>query len=81
MPYRIGVRPSKSVSLLGMIVGAIFIALGLVFITPNFGIFGLAWTAVAAVITLYHGYNFFSPRGVSTYEVNVEPTEPDDRRR
>jgi hypothetical protein len=64
-----------------MVVGAIFVVLGLVFVTPNFGIFGLAWTAVAAVITLYHGYNFFSTRGISTYEVNVKPTEPDSIRR
>jgi membrane-bound ClpP family serine protease len=73
MPYRIGVKPSKSVSLLGMIVGAIFIVLGLTLVMPIFGIFGLAWTAIAGAITLYHTYNFFSKRGLSTYEVNIEP--------
>jgi len=81
MPYRIGVRPSKPMSLLGMIVGAIFVVLGLVFVLPNLGIFGLAWTAIAVVITIYHGYNFFSSRGVSTYEVNIEPTRSDRSRR
>jgi hypothetical protein len=81
MPYRIGVRPSKPVSLAGMIAGAIFVALGLFLVMPNFGLFGLAWTAIAAVITAYHGYNFFCNRGISTYEVNIEQKPPDDIRR
>jgi hypothetical protein len=68
-------------SLLGMIVGAIFIVLGVVFAVPNFGIFGVAWTAIAGAITLYYGYNFFSTRGISTYEVNIEPKGSDSIRR
>jgi hypothetical protein len=55
-----------------MVVGGLFVLLGVVLIVPLFGLFGLVWTAVAAAITLYHGYNFFSGRGVSAYEVNVD---------
>lgn len=76
MPYRIGVRPGKSISLVGMAGGFIFVVLGLTVIMPLFGIFGLAWTAVAGCIALYHAYNFFSPRGVSAYEVNVGGNNP-----
>ncbi len=78
MPYRIGVRPSKPVSLVGMIVGLIFVGLGLAVIMPNFGIVGLAWTVIAGAITFYHAYNFFSTRGISTYEINVEQKKSDN---
>jgi hypothetical protein len=81
LPYRIGVRPSKPVSFAGMIVGAIFAVLGLAVIMPNFGIVGLAWTAIAGVITAYHGFNFFSTRGLPTYEVNIERERPHGSRR
>lgn len=81
MPYRIGVRPGKSVSLLGMLVGVIFVVLGLVLVMPNFGIFGLAWTAIAGAITFYHAYNFFSKRGISTYEVNIDSERSDNIQR
>src|SRR5262245_546288 len=72
MSYRMGVRPGKAVSALGMVVGGLFVLLGLGVIVPLFGLFGLVWTAVAVAIALYHGYNFFSDRGLSTYEVNVD---------
>jgi hypothetical protein len=80
MPSRIGVKPSKPVSLLGMIVGGVLVVLGLVLVMPIFGIFGLVWTALAGAITLYHGYNFFSTRGISTYEVTIEPKKSDRTR-
>src|SRR5579884_4044408 len=72
MPYRIGVQPSKPVSLLGMLAGGLFVVLGVAVVMPRFGIVGLVWTAFAALITLYHAYNFFSTKGLSTYEVNVQ---------
>ena len=72
MSYRMGVKPGKAVSAVGMVVGGLFVLLGLVLIVPLFGVFGLVWTAVAAAIALYHAYNFFSDRGISTYEVNVD---------
>jgi hypothetical protein len=72
MSYRIGVKPGKAASLLGMVVGALFVLLGLAVIVPTFGAFGLLWTAVAGAMTLFYAYNFFSSRGASAYEVNVE---------
>ena len=79
MSYRMGVRPGRAISALGMIVGGLFVLLGLGLIIPLFGLFGLVWTAVAVAITLYHAYNFFSGRGVSAYEVNVDsPDNVDD---
>jgi cytochrome c-type biogenesis protein CcmH/NrfG len=55
-----------------MVVGGLFVLLGVFLVIPTFGAFGLLWTAVATAIALYYAYNLFNDRGVSTYEVNVE---------
>src|SRR5438067_824752 len=75
MAYRIGVRPGKFASIAGMVVGGVFVLLGILVIVPMFGAFGLVWIAVAAAIAIFHGYNVFSSRGASAYEVNVESSE------
>jgi hypothetical protein len=72
MSYRIGVKPGKATSVLGMVVGGLFVLLGITVIIPLFGAFGVLWTAVAGAITLFYAYNCFSNRGVSAYEVNVD---------
>jgi hypothetical protein len=72
MPYRVGVRPGKPASLVGMLTGGLFVVLGLAVVLPLFGAFGLVWTLFAGLITLYHAYNFFSTRGLPTYQVDVD---------
>ncbi len=72
MAYRIGVKPSKSASAVGMAVGVIFIILGVTLVIPVFGVFGLFWTAMAGVITLFSAFNFFSRRGLSAYDIDVD---------
>ena len=52
MSYRIGVKPGKAASVLGMIVGGIFLVLGVTIVIPTFGPFGLLWTAVAGAISV-----------------------------
>ena len=59
----------------GMVAGSLFVLLGIAVIVPTFGVFGLVWTALAGVIAVFYAYNFFSSRGVSAYEVNVESPE------
>ncbi len=79
MSYRIGVRPGKAASAVGMVAGGLFVALGVAVIVPVFGTFGLVWTAFAVLITAFYAYNFFSSKGVSTYEVDVDsPGRVDD---
>jgi hypothetical protein len=85
MPYRVGVRPGKPVSALGLAAGLLFVVLGLTVIIPLFGAFGVVWTALAAVIAAYHGYNLVSTRGLPTYQAEVRAPGPaadfDDRLR
>ena len=72
MSYRIGVKPGKAASVLGMIVGGIFLVLGVTIVIPTFGAFGLLWTAGAGAISVFYAYNFFSHRGVSIYQMDID---------
>ena len=51
------VRPSKPAAAFGLAVGVVFILLGLFVVIPQFGPFGLLWTAVALIITILNGVN------------------------
>ena len=44
------VRPPKYQSLVGFIVGILFVLIGLVAVIPGAGAFGVLWTLIAAVI-------------------------------
>lgn len=45
-------QPSKSQSIFIGIVGLVFCFIGLFLVIPNFGLFGIFWTAIAAFITV-----------------------------
>lgn len=71
MFYKGRVRPSKAASLLGMIVGGVFTAVGLT-IVVNIGWFGIIWTLMALAITIGHAVNYFGKRGISEWDVEVQ---------
>lgn len=62
------VRMSPGASGLGMVVGIVFVFIGIAHL-DRWGGFGVLWTLGAAAITALHGYNAFSKRGVALYEV------------
>lgn len=66
------VKPGRAVSAMGMVVGLVFVGLGLFVITPMFGAFGLVWTLAAAAMTVFHAVNAFSDRGIATTEIDVD---------
>jgi hypothetical protein len=81
--FRGRVRPGKSASLLGMIAGIGFVIFGLSMMggsgvpggMPSMGFpapFMVLWLVVAGGIAVFHGYNYFSERGASTMEVDLE---------
>ncbi len=72
---RVRVKPGRSVSILGLIVGVLFVVLGVTIVMPMVGAFGVIWTLFALAITLYHAYNVFSSRGISLYEVDLDTGE------
>jgi len=72
MPKRIKVKPSKLVSLFGMILGTIFVFIGLFIAIPAAGFFGVLWTLVAVGMTGFQAYNFFSDKGVASWEIDTD---------
>ena len=70
------VRPPKYQSLVGFIVGILFVLIGLVAVIPGAGAFGVLWTIIASVITVIHGVNLFTDEGISIGTVIEEETRP-----
>lgn len=71
-PKKIKVKPGKTQSKVGFVVGILFVILGIIVVIPTFGVFGLIWTGVAAVIAFTHYKNGFSDEGVATHEIIIE---------
>lgn len=59
-------------SAMGLIVGAVFICIGIFVAIPNVGLFGVFWTLIAVAITGYHAVNLFSDCGVATEVVDFD---------
>ena len=62
---------------MGMIVGAIFVLIGLTAVIPNVGLFGVFWTLIALTIVGMNAYNYFSEEGVASMEVDMDGSEAD----
>ncbi len=75
---RVRIRPSKSVSFLGMLGGIGFVLIGVFVVIPIFGPFGILWTSIAAVVAIFHAVNILSARGIATTEIEVEGLESRD---
>jgi hypothetical protein len=75
------IKPSKPQLLFGMIVGIIFflIGIGVLITIPHASLPGAILTLFALVITGMNAYHFFSRKGTSLYEVDLE-TENDPRK-
>lgn len=71
-PKKIKVKPGKTQSKMGFIVGILFVILGVVVVIPTFGLFGLIWTGIAAMIAFTNYKNGFSDEGVATHEIIIE---------
>lgn len=78
MSKRVRVKPGKGQSSVGFIAGLVFCFIGLFIVIPTFGIFGIFWTVIAVVITVSHGFNAFSDKGIVSHEIIIDD---DDRNR
>lgn len=74
---RIRVKESREASVFGMISGGVFACIGIFFVIPIFGVFGVFWTLITLLIFGAHAYNFFSKKGVSKGEIVVESLRPE----
>ncbi|WP_101845617.1 SHOCT domain-containing protein [Halobacillus sp. Marseille-P3879] len=71
MASRYRIKPSKSASVLGIVIGCIFIFAGIT-LSSQLGTFGIIWTIAAIVITGYHVLNLCSDSGASVYRADLE---------
>lgn len=71
------IRPSKPASILSMIVGIVFVFIGLAVVIPEFGGFGYLWTLMALGIAVFSAINTFTAHGVSqeVVEFDAAPEE------
>lgn len=82
MINRARVRPSRGVSAFGVAVGIIFTCVGLFFVIPRISSsngpiwFGILWTLGALGITIFHGINVFTDRGIAVEEIQFESKTP-----
>ena len=72
MSKRIHVRPGKGQSKVGFAVGIIFCLLGVFFVIPTFGLFGIFWTAVAGWIAYSHYRNGFTDEPLDSHVIDIE---------
>ena len=78
MRKRVTYRPSKTGSVMGGVVGVIFVLIGLFVVIPTFSmgggfgaIFGVFWTIIAAVIAGMNFYQAFG-KGYIGPEIHIE---------
>lgn len=74
---RVHVKPSKPAALMGVIMGVIFVIIGITQVIPSIGLFGVFWTLMALVITGFSVYNLVSDKGAGYYEVDLEQVPAD----
>ncbi|MBQ8231260.1 MAG: SHOCT domain-containing protein [Lachnospiraceae bacterium] len=72
MSKKIHVRPGKSQSRAGFVVGILFCLIGVFMVIPIFGIFGIFWTAIAGWITFSHYRNGFTNKQIDSQVIEIE---------
>ncbi|MCX7904554.1 MAG: SHOCT domain-containing protein [Caloramator sp.] len=72
MGKRIIVKQSKEQAIFSMIGGLIFIIIGITFVIPNLGLFGIFWTLIAALIFGSSVYNVVNKRGLPSWSAEIE---------
>jgi hypothetical protein len=77
MAKRIKVRPGKAQSKIGFVVGIGFVIIGVLFVIPTFGPFGIFWTAIAGFIVYSHYKNAYTNEGMPTQEIIIDDDQTD----
>ncbi len=77
MVKKVRVKPGRAASISGFIAGIVFCCIGVFLVIPSFGLFGLFWTAIAAVGTITSAINLFSSKGIASHVITVEEAPQD----
>lgn len=76
-PKKIKVKPGKAQSKIGFIASLLFVVIGIVIAIPTFGLFGIIWTGLAALIAFTEFKNGFSDEGITTHEIIIDDDKQD----
>ena len=69
---KIAFKPSKPVAFIGFVGGLCLSLFGIIYAIPNLGVFGIVWTILAVLVTLYYAINLIKKKGLSLYQIEVE---------
>lgn len=69
---KVVMKPSKPVSFISFVGGFCLGLFGFFYAIPNLGVFGIVWTILAVIVTLYYAVNLFTKKGLSLYKFEVE---------
>ena len=72
MAKKVRVKPGKAQSMLGFIMGVIFLLVGIFVAIPTFSGFGVLWTFGVIAIMVVNGYNAFSEKGIDTHIITID---------
>lgn len=71
---RVTYRPSKAQGAFGVVVGVVFVLIGLFMVIPIFGPFGILWTLIAVGITAMNAYQAFG-KNYTGPQITIEEDE------
>ncbi len=67
---RLVVKPSRPVAFMGFIGGFCLSLFGILYAMPNLGLFGIIWSVLALLVTLYYAINLFTKKGLPLYKID-----------
>ena len=73
---RVRVQPSKPAMILSLVVGILFVLIGIFVVIPNFGLFGFFWTMIAVGITAVNAGPLFG-KETHTRQIIIEDDSDD----
>ena len=71
VPQRLRVRQNPVASFFGGVVGIVFFIVGMIFVIPHAGAFGMVWTLLALAGAVTSFYNALSNRGIADRIIDV----------
>lgn len=80
MSKKIRVKPSRAQAKFSVVIGFIFVLIGIFVAIPNAGLFGIFWTGIAIFITYSNYRDGFTDRPLSHYEIDIEDSNSTENR-
>lgn len=77
MTKRVRVKPTKGQATISLIIGVIFVIIGVVSAIPSSGFLGVIWTVLAMISVGVSAYNIFSDKGIASADIEIQDGQND----